>query len=276
MQILLAGCGDIATRVAKRLSAKATFTGVRRDASKIADGIHAMGADFTQPHTLKSLSEQIYDYVVVSLTPSERSLTAYQSSYVEASQNLLAALRTPPKRVFYISSTSVYPQADHQWVDETSATTTESYGGILAAAEQVWLQSAIPATVLRLSGIYGDQRRYFLNAVRSGITAPNQPHYSNRIHVDDAARAIEHLILRDSVGLTVEACYNVSDKEPALLSDVVNWMRAEADVTEYSGEQLNRRGGSKRVSSRLLQNTGFEFLYPSFREGYLAMLGCED
>jgi nucleoside-diphosphate-sugar epimerase len=33
------------------------------------------------------------------------------------------------------------------------------------------------------------------------------------------------------------------------------------------------RGGNKRASNRLLRSTGFEFQYPSFREGYRAVLG---
>ena len=32
------------------------------------------------------------------------------------------------------------------------------------------------------------------------------------------------------------------------------------------------RGGNKRASSGLLRSTGFEFQYPSFREGYRAVL----
>ena len=33
-----------------------------------------------------------------------------------------------------------------------------------------------------------------------------------------------------------------------------------------------RRAGSKRCRNRLLLETGFEFTYPSYREGYASMI----
>jgi len=42
-------------------------------------------------------------------------------------------------------------------------------------------------------------------------------------------------------------------------------------ASESGGEPS--RGGNKRCSNELLRSTGFEFTYPSFREGYRDILG---
>src|SRR5690606_28444401 len=61
------------------------------------------------------------------------------------------------------------------------------------------LHAALPAGVgvaLRLAGLYGPGRLRVLEGLRAGtITAPQGPgHWSNRIHIDDAARACAHLL----------------------------------------------------------------------------------
>ena len=275
MKVLFAGCGDIAERVAAVLGEKANCTGVRRRSQLIPDGIEAISADFCSLESLQSLNGREFDYVVVSFTPYERSLEAYERSYVEASKNLAAVLGDKVKRVFYISSTAVYPQADHSIVTEQSETASESYGQLLVAAENVWRESNINATVLRLSGIYGDQRKFFLNSVRNGATAPAEPHYTNRIHVDDAAKAIAFLIEKDQQNLPLDDLYNVTDTLPVLMADVVSWLQDQITMNDSQPKTLNRRGGSKQVSSAKLQALGFCFNYPDFKSGYQAMIDSE-
>ena len=69
--------------------------------------------------------------------------------------NVLDAMPTP-RRFIYVSSASVYAQADGNWVDESSATEPiEESGQIVLACERL-LRSRLPhATVLRFAGIYG-------------------------------------------------------------------------------------------------------------------------
>ncbi|MCB2612709.1 hypothetical protein KQ725_15540, partial [Listeria monocytogenes] len=52
-------------------------------------------------------------------------------------------------------------------------------------AEQVALDSGIPATRVRLAGIYGPGREWLLNQVRQGYRVVSEPPlYANRIHAD--------------------------------------------------------------------------------------------
>lgn len=271
MNILFAGCGDIAQRTAAILSSENQCFGLRRNISSLPAGIQAIQADLAKPEQLHSLAEHNFDYVVVTLTPAGRS---YREAYTEASENLLAALQAkPPKRVFYISSTGVYHQNEHEWINETSPALAQANGAELRAAEQVWLESSIPSTVLRLSGIYGADRLFLIKQLLAGATAIAGKHYTNRIHSDDAARAIAHLLTRDEQGHHVADTYIVSDDEPADQHAMVQW--AQANLPGNKSEPtplLGRRAGSKRCSNALLKATGFNFLYPSFRDGYRAIL----
>lgn len=274
MKVLLAGCGDIGARVAALLESSASCTGLRRRPENIPKGIIAFGADFNAPASLTHLPQD-FDYIVVTLTPSGRTEADYQRAYVDASQHLanwVSAWPVGPKRVFFVSSTSVYGQTDHSQINEQSQTLVSGNPGQLVNAEQVWLQSDIPSTVLRLSGIYGDTRQYFLKQVLAGTVAQTGEHYSNRIHIDDAARAIVHLIKEDA-NQALDQCYIVSDCEPVRLDEVVRWVHSQvAHSIVANGDTFKRRGGSKRCNNKALQATGFSFDYPTFREGYAAML----
>jgi hypothetical protein len=98
-------------------------------------------------------------------------------------------------------------------------------------------------------------------------------YYSNRIHVVDCARVITHLITRHQQGLPLDALYLGSDCEPVLHSALLQWL------SEACGMALNTdlpaikpRVGSKRCSNQRLLATGFEFRYPSFRQGFLTAI----
>ena len=270
MNILFAGCGDIAQRTRTHIGEGDHCFGLRRNIQALPANIEGIHADLAQPAQLQYLATQHFDYVVVTLTPAGRP---YREAYVEASQNLLAALQPkPPKHVFYISSTSVYHQRDHEWVNETTPALAEGNGAILREAEQVWLGSNLPSTVLRLSGIYGHDRRFLLKQLLAGVGAAQGHHYTNRIHSDDAASAIAHLIALHSNGGNLVDTYIVSDDEPADQATMVQWAQQHLPIQQVEPQPvLGRRAGSKRCSNALLKSTGFSFTYPSFREGYAAI-----
>jgi hypothetical protein len=70
------------------------------------------------------------------------------------------------------------------------------------------------------------------------------------------------------------------DNEPAELGEVLSFLAAElglprppssADGGRQGGGEPSR-GGNKRCSNALLRSTGFEFRYPTYREGYRDIL----
>jgi nucleoside-diphosphate-sugar epimerase len=274
---LLAGCGNLGGAIATLLlQSGADVFGLRRRTDQLPQGINPVAADLTQPATLKNKLPPRLDQVIYCLTPSDYTEQGYHAAYVTALENLLVELQgQAPSRLFFVSSTGVYGQDDNGWVDEKSPTQPSGFSGQqVLLGEQAALASSVAATVVRFSGIYGPSRQGFLQAVINGrLKPPAHPHYSNRIHEQDAARAIVHLSTMAAAGETLQSCYLASDCEPARLDQVVQWIRQHTDCEAPADDARGGgRAGSKLCSSRRLLKTGFQFRYPDFRAGYRELI----
>ena len=138
-------------------------------------------------------------------------------------------------------------------------------------AEQQVL-SKVNATVVRFSGIYGPGRNHLINSVRDGIIAQQTPlHYSNRIHRDDCAGVLAHLISKITRDELLEQIYLASDLRPTPIHEVTKWLSEQLGVT-ITEEKPISRGGSKRCNSTRLQESGYQFLYPDYKAGFTMML----
>lgn len=271
-RVLIAGCGDVGTQLGVRLSAqRAQVFGLRRTINQLPAGIHGIAADMTDPTTLSELPA--CDWVFYTAAAKSRDPEVYRRTYVDGLRHVLEALPRPPRHLFLTSSSGVYSQSEHEWVDEQSVTEPESESGrILLASEQLALNSGIPATVVRFSGIYGPGRNHLQRLVESGIAAPSEPvHYSNRIHSADCAGVLEHLLQLALQEQTLKPLYLASDDSPTPIHEVMEWLAAELGI-EIRERQPVRRGGSKRCSNRRLRASGYRFRYPDFRSGYTELL----
>src|SRR5699024_6879461 len=106
----------------------------------------------------------------------------------------LARSNARPDRVLLVSSTAVYGQRGGAPVDETTPPTPDTGTGAALLDAEDLLRERIPSSIaLRLSGIYGRPNARTLDRVADGPTTPDLDHITNRIHQDDAARAIVHL-----------------------------------------------------------------------------------
>jgi nucleoside-diphosphate-sugar epimerase len=258
------------------LQSGADVFGLRRRTDQLPPGVTPVAADLTQPATLKDALPPRLDQIIYCLTPSDYTAQGYHAAYVEGLENLLCELQgLTPCRLFFISSTGVYGQNDNGWVDEESPTQPSGFSGQqVLLGEQTALAGRIPATIVRFSGIYGPSRQSFLQAVIDGrLNPPDHSNYSNRIHQQDAVRAIVHLSTMAAAGETLQPCYLASDCEPVRLDQVVRWVRQHTDC-EKPAEDARGGGrvGSKRCSNRRLLQTGFEFRYPDFRAGYRELI----
>ena len=274
--ILVAGCGALGGVIASDLAATAEVWGMRRTASDIPPGIHPAPADLLDPAAVARVVPQSPDIVIYCLTPSSYDDAGYRNAYVDGLANLLAAIdRSSLKRLFFISSTSVYGQNDDSEVDENSPVAPARFSGQrILEGEQLALGSGIPTTVIRYSGIYGPGRGRFLQSVINGELNPDSPGpYTNRIHEQDAAAACVHLVHRALQGQPLEHCYVASDEEPVRLDEVVAWIRQQLPCQPPAADgRRGGRGGSKRCNNQRLLNSGFRFTYPDFRSGYQPMI----
>ncbi|MBV0934624.1 SDR family oxidoreductase [Marinobacterium weihaiense] len=271
-RVLIAGCGDIGTHLGLRLVADgAQVFGLRRTINQLPDGIHGIAADLADPVSLEALPA--CDYLFYTAAAKSRDPDVYRRTYVDGLRNLLAALPEPPRHLFLTSSTGVYHQHEHDWVDEQSPTLPRSdTGRLLLEAEQLALHSGLAATVVRFSGIYGPGREHLQRQVLAGIAAPPEPlHYSNRIHRDDCVGVLRHLLQRAEDGATLKPLYLASDDSPTPIHEVMEWLAQKLGVAIETRQPI-RRGGSKRCSNRRLRASGYRFRYPDYRSGYAAML----
>lgn len=279
--LLIAGCGDIGSRLALQMLAQGwTVHGMRRDISRLPAGVLAVAADLHGDQCPPSWPTGELDYLVYCLAASEGSEAGYRAAYVDGLRHVLDWLAQHgqrPRRVLFVSSTSVYGQCAGEWLDETSATEPTGYSGrIMLEAEQLLLGSGLPASVVRLTGIYGPGRQWLLNQVRQGYRVVSEPPlYGNRIHADDAAGLLAFLLLADARGVALDTCYIGVDDAPVALHEVVAWLRETLAVSGWSAESTVRRAGSKRCRNARARALGWAPQYPSYREGYGALLAAE-
>ncbi|MDR5902563.1 MULTISPECIES: SDR family oxidoreductase [Halomonas] len=275
---LILGCGDIGTALGQRLQAQGLHAiGVRRRVESLKEaGLEAASADLADPASLAGLPDA--DILVYVASADRFEEAAYRAAYPEGLRATLAefgAREKVPRHVFFISSTSVYAQRDGESVDETSPTEPTGFSGqLMCEAERALLAHDLPGTVVRFSGIYGPGRDRLIRQVSEGRIAPASPAmYTNRIHRDDCAGVLAHLVGRVLAGEAVDELYLATDSEPAPLHDVMAWLakQLKVEATETIQSPLRRRA-SKRCSNTRLLESGYTFQYPSFREGYAQVL----
>lgn len=283
MRVLIVGCGYVGRQVGAELGrAGHQVYGVRRNPAGNADlaavGIEPVNADFTIPGALDRVPDP-FDWVVLCAGASGNGVGEYRRVYLDGARNLATWLQDRPiRKLVYTSSTGVYGQTDGSVVDENSiAAPGTPVGEVLLDAEQVLLAAArsgaVPAVVLRVAGIYGPDRGYWLKQFLAGearIEGTGQ-RVLNMIHRDDVSGAVIAALERGGAG----EVYNAVDDEPVTQTTLLHWL-AEAlgqSVPPSVAEEAvlrHRRGiTSKRVLNRKLREaTWWTPRFPTFREGF--------
>lgn len=276
--VLIVGCGDVGGRLAQQmLACNWQVSGLRRSVEQLPAGVTGIAADLFDAQVPASWPLAAPDYLVYCAAASQHDEAGYRAAYVDGLRHVLSWLAErgqKPRRLLFVSSSGVYGQQDGEWIDESSAAESKNYtGSIMLEAEQLALASGMPASIVRLTGIYGPGREWLLSQVRQGYRVTEEPPlYANRIHADDAAGLLAFLIKADAQGQVLEDCYIGVDDAPAPLAEVVAWLRQYMGVTEWSEQDRVRRTGSKRCSNARARALGWAPQYPSFKEGYAAIL----
>ncbi len=279
LRVLIAGCGDVGTRLGLLLHARGCQVwGLRRHAAKVPPEIAPLAADLLVPSSLDGIPADL-DFVFFTAAPSEHGERAYRNTYVTGLKNLLRTLVVKSaglRRIVFASSTSVFGQTGGEWVDETSATTPAGFAGrTLLEAESIVASSRFDETCVRLGGIYGPGRERMIRLVSSENQCVRGA-YGNRIHSDDAAGFLASLVTLDSPA----RLYIAVDDEPALLSDVQSWLADRlgapkpvlVDPNSNHGGEGRRGRSNKRCRNERMRATGYRLQYANYRAGYAALL----
>ncbi|WP_435186157.1 SDR family oxidoreductase [Halobellus sp. EA9] len=283
---VIVGCGYVGLELGRRLrDAGHEVAGVRRSESgldAVADaGIDPVRADATDPDSLDALPDA--DWVVFAASSGGRGADAAREVYVDGLWNVIDEYgdrASSPDRLVYTSSTGVYGDHDGDFVDEsTPIEPTTEKTEVLAEAERIAREETaevgIDGTVARFAGLYGPDR-YRLDRY---IEGPVTEGYLNMVHRDDAAGAVAFLL---DAGRARGDVVLVADDEPADKWAFADWLAEQCGVAEppkrtieerlaesdLSDAARRRLRTSKRCDNGRLRELGYEFAYPTFREGY--------
>ncbi len=276
-RVLIAGCGRIGQALGEQLAAGgARVFGLRRRPEALPPAIEPIQADLHDPAALAARVPADLDAVYYIVTPGSYDDAGYRRAFVEGLGQLAEVLRNqpaPPQRLVFVSSTAVYGQSDGEWIDETSPTEPERFSGRrLLEAEAIALDGPWAGVVARFGGIYSAERDALVGKAREG--EPCQAgQYTNRIHAADVVGSLAHL----GDPRVAPGVYLGVDDEPATQCEVLDYIAEQLDLPlpprAGPGAGGMRGVGSKRGSNRRLRASGYAFRYPTFREGYQAILG---
>ncbi len=276
-KLLIAGAGYLGQALADRaLAAGKHDVSVLRRRAVEWPGVNSIQADLLQPETLKVLRD--VEDIVYCASADASDEESYRRIYQDGLQNLVHVVQAQGgyRRLVYISSTSVYAEANGAVVDESDQNLAQKGPSrFMVSGEKILMQGKGDYSILRMGGIYGPGRTYFLRRVKEGaerIYAKGGV-YSNRIHRDDCVGMILHVL----AGEAARQVYNGVDCEAADRNEVIRWMAGQMGIdpsTLQSTDDLKRIAarGNKRISNQKILAAGYRFLYPTYREGYQALL----
>lgn len=254
--VLIIGCGWLGKKLGTYLiSKKLTVYGTTRSSSNFSE-LDALGI---KPVKLELPSKTLSDIrlpdvktVIISVSPGrgddrkEYPTVIGQLSQVLAERNV--------QTIMY-SSTSVYKDAKNE-VNEADADPDEHSDNSIIAAEGTLLKHSPDAVILRLSGLYGEDRhpaKYM--AGRKNIADGDSP--VNLVHSDDVIQVTAKVMGKKIKG----EIFNVSSEEHPSRSEIYPAIAERLELKKPTFED----GGSdgKIVSSeKLRKQLKIKFLHP--------------
>lgn len=269
---LIVGCGYLGLALARELQSRGDEVSVwvrsEDSAAQLA------GKRFAQVITGNVADEACwgvagpFDAVVHCASSGGGGVAAYREVYLEGARQMNR--HQPKARRVLVSSTSVYGQTEGEEVNEGSEAAPKSETSqVLVEAECEAIKMG--AMVVRAAGIYGPGRAALFEKFRRGDAAMegDGSRWVNQIHRDDLASAVIQLLELGAPGQV----YNAADDEPVMLRDFYAWCseRLGKPMPKPGPSDPNRKRGmtSKRVVNRKLRATGWNPVFPSFREGLM-------
>lgn len=252
------------------------------------------GASFTGKHLLRYFPEHEFHFLSRRLPDGLKAYepaTAYDflidtvpAVVVDGALALpyateFSRIASQGTRIIHISSTSVFPDtfsADSEFdlpiFDENSPTGPEGESGKQRLAFEQLIASTFPGTIiLRAGGIYGPGRCIALQMARgdfSRVSVGNK--LVSRIHVHDLCKLALALGQRSARKMPVPFLVHAVDPKPSANKDVFLYLEEFLRI-EIPGTWRSERPTGRKIRS-IYTSDLIEFTYPSYREGYEAVL----
>ncbi len=269
LRAVLIGCGDLGIRIGTALADSGHHvTGVRRNVAALPEQIRGVSVDLTTD----DVPDLPADLLVIALAPDQRDEAGYRRTYLEAMRRGLdAVLRAgTPSRAVLVSSTSVYGDLQGDLDEGSTPAPSTARAEVLLESEALFHELLPSGSVLRFSGLYGTPGGRLAEQVRRGEN-PDPGRWTNRMHRDDAAAAVVHLLTR---GNAPERLYIGTDDEPCQMGAVRDFIADELGVDRPAPTGVVEPTGRRMLNARL-RASGLALTYPTYREGYRAQLALD-
>lgn len=279
MTLLIVGAGDLGLRVAAAAAQGGRrVIAMKRRPVPLPEGVEGLWADAAELPQRRP-SDRI-DAVLYCPTPDRRDPEGYRLTYVDRLRTVLDAVDRwgPPPRLLFAGSTAVYPGEDGREIDEGSTFGAAELaalpfnGRILLEAESL-LRGRAQGCALRIGGIYGPGRELLIRRLRTpGATVQREPAlWTNRMHIEDVVRAVLQLLVLEQLPERL----NLVDDAPCPQAEVLDGLARLMGLPILPAAAVDPGASQgKRVSNARLRALGFRCRYPSWREGYAAMLAA--
>ncbi|GAB3486838.1 NAD-dependent epimerase/dehydratase family protein [Marinomonas epiphytica] len=269
--ILIAGCGDIGSRLASELvCAGHQVVGIRKTGTHFPQGVVGITGELTE---LDYGCLPDVDIVYLILTPQGRNQASYEQTYLQSAQamvNRYAKEAKLPQMVF-VSSTSVYGQHQGEWVDESTTAQAISDTAKVLLATELLLSSHFPSIAVRCSGIYGPGRFRLLDKICSQVEW-GENSWTNRVHRDDVVSALSLLTSLWENKTELPEHIIVTDSTPVTMWEVKLWLSKKLQVEANLGDQSYLPTSGKRLQASFLSQQGWQPVYPSYTSGYQSLV----
>ncbi|MBC2593345.1 NAD-dependent epimerase/dehydratase family protein [Ruficoccus amylovorans] len=292
--LVIFGCGYVGSEIARQALAKGwQVRALTRNPEK-AQALRALGLTQVEVADLDSDAwhdkfDRDQDFVLNCVSSAGGGIDGYRKSYIDGQRSILKWAATGHIGTYvYTSATSVYPQADGEWVDETAPTENASETGSLLLESEDLLKGAPGLSrwfALRLGGIYGPNRHYFVDMLKAGKTEfPGSGEtWLNLIHRDDIARAV--FAAFEAPAQVANRIYNVTDGHPAPRGEIIGWLAQQCGQPEpvFAPDQARSRDSGRRseagrmpdrrIDAGLIERElGWKPAYPTYKDGFTEIL----
>lgn len=194
-RLLIVGCGDIGLRIVARLHRRFRIVALTSQPARVptlrAAGAIPLVGNLDDRSTLARL-RGFGERVIHLAPPADSGIGDRRSAH------LVSVLgQRDSDRTVYVSTTGVYGDHGGAWIDETARLATQEARSLRRIAAERILRRRRHAHVLRVPGIYADDRLPLARLQqRLPALSSEDDVYTSHIHADDLARIAIVALLR--------------------------------------------------------------------------------
>lgn len=257
MHILFVGYGKTSQRVAKSLfQQQHQITTISRSPKMDDFARHLMQDVYQLDLSQVAPIDVVYVLLAPQYNTTQNSIDLYRQTYVDSVEPIVHALKSHPvQRIIVVSSTRVYGENNGERIDDESiAIPCDEQGRLLLEMEKRWQHAySSECVIVRPTGIYGTSTTRMIKLAETTKTYPNI-HWSNRIHIDDLASFLVHLIHVERP----EKSYICTNNQPAPLHERILKIQKEWGLPKLILESESETG--KKIIADRMRASGFELL----------------